>query len=178
MKITINYYFIILTLLFTPIAFGESIIQDRSANSVNCVKKLSFIEIELFTDAIIYIDSEISIDNKVLTDYLKLQLKNNLSDNYKPLSIDEKINLPDKKRDKLGSIQVDIHVINVDEYPVAYNVKLTILNAMHFNPHNLSFETSSMGITSTNNIETSLKNTLRDIIENLAIKYYKARGEL
>jgi hypothetical protein len=113
---------------------------------------------------------KIGLDEKELTDYLRLKVKNSFAN----------IKLEDLPRDKykpeqIGHIKLRVWVIGV-KYPVIYHIKCELwdrsLTEFQIYEHEM------LGCGSKDTVPDTVKKSIDTMVEKLAIDFYKARGEL
>ena len=117
----------------------------------------------------------IGLDKKKLTDYLRLKIKNNFAN----MKFEERPRKKYKPRE-IGKIRFRVWVTG-DNYPVAYHVKCEFWSAWDSEDPDYDYriwENAVLGYGSRDNVPDTIKKILDEMIEELAILFYKVRGEL
>jgi hypothetical protein len=126
---------------------------------------------------------KIGLDEKELTDYLKLRIRNNFDD-IKIVDMKEFFTKYTGKQQ--GGISLRIWVLG-DDYPVAYHLKYTFFNYEYrykesrpkgVRVNHSIWENEILKIGSKENVSDSIKKSIDDVIPKLAILFYEVRGEL
>lgn len=119
---------------------------------------------------------EIGLNQDELVDYVKLRFKNNFGKiKYEAIS-GEKFKTVlgnEAEAKKIGSISFTVWVVGKD-YPIAYHLKC---EAGHFRNFSI-WSQAILGYGSKENVPDLIKKYLNEMIERLAIDFFKARGEL
>ena len=181
-RLYILFFFILLMgLIFKP-CFSE---DENKMRALEAVKKLlyeDFKEIESFGTIWVLFEGEdaqnIGLNEQELTDYVKLRFKNNFGKvKYQDISKDKgkgnTIFENEAEAKKIGCIRFLVWVVGVD-YPIAYYVKCEAGNFKNF----LIWSDAVLGYGSKENVPDSIRKSLNEMIERLAIDFFKARGEL
>ena len=117
--------------------------------------------------------AQIGLNEKELTDFLRLKYKNNISLPILPNKILEKNNDGLSITEDKGEIWVTVWTIG-DNYPVAYYIRMSAGNATNIH----AWEQEYLGYDSKENIPNIVKTQLTNMMEKFAIDFYKARKEL
>ncbi len=104
-----------------------------------------------------------------LTNYLRLKVKNNFFN----MEIKDWSDLSDYQRQQIGVIHCRVWTVSAD-FTISYYIQLTIGDAFH---RHIS-EIEILGLESKDNIHDKVRKLIGDMVEQLAIKFYKVRGEL
>jgi hypothetical protein len=118
-------------------------------------------------------EEKIGLNKKELTDYLRLKFKNNFVNiPYKNMSAESLNSAKNKK--EIGTIYLHIWTVGQD-YPIAF---LLELKAGCWGSAYRIFETRHLGFNSKEHIKDEIKKSITTFIEELAITFFKARGEM
>ena len=135
------------------------------------IKRFGLIAVNVNGDA-----GKLGLNNNDLTDYAKLRFKNNFSRvSYEEVSKEELQTLSgdDAKAKKVGVISCRVWVVG-NNYPVAYHVRCD-----EGNYKNLSIWSDEiLGYGSKPNLPETVKRSISEMMEKLAIIYFKVRGEM
>ena len=171
--------------------FAKTIDEERKERMRN-IKVFTKDLTKVYFEPAAYGDAEIiGLDEKKLTDYLRLKVKNNFADikfinDYTeyyikqrddniPMFKDFKRNPDYIDRENVGFIGLTVWVVG-NNYPVAYYIRCTFENFTECN--SLMNELSTLGYGSKDNVPDRIKKFIGEYIEKFAIDFYKARGEL
>jgi len=117
---------------------------------------------------------KIGLKKEGLSDYLRLRFKNS----FAGMEFKEPENLLEAFQDKekakrTGNIHVKVWTVG-DDYPIAYHIGISAGNLA--NPRN--YETAFLGYGSKQNVPDSVRESISQLIDDLAVAFFKARGEL
>ena len=112
----------------------------------------------------------IGLDKNELTNYLKLRIKNNFT-GIKLETVDSDADKYDKKA--IGQIYVSVWVVGT-EYPIAYLIEYYFFDG-NFDE---IWKSKMMGCGSIDSVKTGVKSGIDTLTQNLAILFFKVRGEL
>jgi hypothetical protein len=118
---------------------------------------------------------KIGLDSDELTDLLRLKFKNNFAGiPYKDAG-EEFVEKNDDEgyMSSTGMLFVQVWITGTD-YPVAYHIEISAGSLK--NPE--QYETAVLGYGSKDNVPDVVKKAINDMVEQLAITFFKARGEL
>ena len=179
-RLCILFFSILLVGIILKPCFSE---QGKKPLTIEDVMKLAyrdFKEIESFGVIWVVFEGEdaqkIGLNIDELIDYVKLRFKNNFgSMKYEELSEKRWSTIFGDKAEakKTGSLRFTVWVVG-DDYPIAYHVKCDAGNFRDFSIWSRAF----LGYGSKKNVPSTIKKALNDLIEKLAIDFFKARGEL
>lgn len=139
-------------------------------------QKEGFKEIEYFHYIQVHFKTEneakIGLNKQELTDFLRLKFKNNFAGipfkkPPKGYLLDPKINK------KLGYMSVYIWSAGQSEYPIAFFIEIKS-GRFGDNP----YETGIIGYCNKSELAKSIKEAIAELIEDFAIDFFKARGEM
>jgi len=138
-----------------------------------------FVDVDAFCAGVFGIQSDLGLDDSTFEDYLRLRLKNNLS-NYPLLN-------PCNKSDSLfASLNGDKAVVLITiwtvgtEYPIALYIKLhvTISYSLTGEVESTVHDQEHLGVCSRATCEDRIKTSIDEMVENLAITFLKAKGDI
>ena len=114
---------------------------------------------------------KIGLDEKKLTDYLRLKIKNNFAN--------IRIGGPYSTVKQLGSINLRVHVLG-DNYPVAYHLKFQFSHCGdgQIDASVIWHNDTVLGYGSKDTVPNLIRTDIDIVIEGLAILFFKVRGEL
>ncbi len=162
--------FIIVLFLVFPCYGEEKVISDEQ------LVYPEFKEIEFFGALVVNFGGEneekLGLNQKQLKDYLKLKYKNNFA-SFPYKTAPEAYLYDDTKRKKVGIIEIYIWTVGSD-YPVAYYIRL---RAGHFSDVDI-IELPALGFNSKDGINSAVKKYISELVEDFAIFFFKARGEM
>ncbi len=110
----------------------------------------------------------IGLDRNLLTDYARLRFRNSFGD----MKLEKTIKIIDEQRSKTGIVYIKIKTAGED-YPIAYYVSC---NAISFNSEFL-LELSYLGFASKNNVPNKLREAISNLMDSLAIRFFKDKGK-
>mgnify|MGYP001181613987 CR=1 FL=1 len=152
------------------------------------IRNQAFLEIKAFEKqsiSVTFVGSakRIGLNKRELTDYLRLSIKNNFADITIANTLKEFFKFTGKQQ---GGISLRIW-ISGDDYPVAYHLKYKFFN-YEYRYHqgrpegerikHSIWEDEMLGIGLRENVSDLIKKSIDDVIPELAILFYKARGKL
>lgn len=113
---------------------------------------------------------KIGLKENELTDYVKLLFKNN----FAGIKQKEKSILDLEEHKQIGFLLFTVWVVG-DVYPIAYHVDSLMGNMLYgFNKGAVS--KAVLGCGSRSNVPDAIKNSIKNLVEGLAITFFKARG--
>ncbi len=154
--------------------FSEEAIKKHEKHRYDVFK-----EIQSFGWIYVYITGDvkkIGLSEAELTGYVKLRFKNNFAKTkYKavPRKKWPYLFANDSEARKVGSLSFRVWVIG-DDYPIVYHVKS---EAGNFEDLQIWIG-EYLGVGSKENVPDTIRKTLNQSIEELAIVFFKARGEM
>jgi hypothetical protein len=118
---------------------------------------------------------KIGLSKKGLIDYVKLRYKNNFGNiTFKEPTPEEISIYFDKARgEKIGQMEFIIWTVG-DDYPIAFHIRCTAGNYDRFD----IWKSEVLGYGSKNNVPDLVKKTIDGMMEELAVGFFKARGEM
>ncbi len=117
---------------------------------------------------------KIGLKKVELTDYLRLRFKNNFSGiSFKEPEDFAKLLQDKEMQKKIGTIHVKVWTVG-DEFPIAYHIAI---NSGNFERAR-QYETAILGYGSKRNVPESVRQSITELVEELAVAFFKARGEL
>lgn len=112
---------------------------------------------------------KIGLDKDLLTDYARLRFRNSFVD----MKIEKTVKIIDEQRSEAGIIYIKIKTSGED-YPIAYYVSC---NAISFSSEFL-LEFSCLGVTSKNEAPNTVKVAISNLMDRLAIRFFKDKGKM
>ncbi len=131
-----------------------------------------YIEFNNYVDNATEEAKKIGIDENELTDYLKLIIKNNFAS----------IRMERPDFDKYTRKQVGVLVFRVmvtgDNFPIVYHLRCRFQHLDYAQGDAVIWEAEKLGYGSKDNVLDTIKKSIDRQVEELAILFYKVRGEL
>lgn len=170
------------SLLFAPTAQAD---DEGELPEVGLLRILypEFLDLEFFGNIRVVIEGEdaeeIGLDSDELTEFLRLKYKNNFAGfPYKDVFAEEDAEkLIESLQDEVLQSMTGVIIVNVwivgTNYPIAYHIETTAGSLAE-----MSYENAVLGYGSSENVPDHVKKTINDMVEGLAIAFYKTRGEL
>jgi hypothetical protein len=112
---------------------------------------------------------KIGLDKKHLTDYARFRFRNSFND----MKLEKTIKIINEQRSVTGIIYIKIKTVRED-YPIAYYVSC---NAITFSSEFL-LDFSCLGITSKSEASNTIKEAISEMMDNLAIRFFKDKEEM
>lgn len=176
MKIKKLFILIIICLSLPCLGFAEGKnsefegrIFDALYGKFKTVESFSFIHVAVSENA-----EKIGINEEEITNFLKLRFKNNFAEiKYNESAMPDGFEKSEKEKGKLGYLWCKVLTVG-DDYPVAYHIRCIAGNYNQFDV----WETEYIGYGNKSNVPETIKKTLSKAIEELAITFFKVRGEL
>ena len=159
--------------------FRQGLKQYTDEDSINEVIYRDFLDIKIFRKVLTRVsfmgggnDERIGLDANELTDYLRLKIKNNFTD----IKIEELDY--DKYTDKqVGYIGLRVWVVG-NNYPISYHLKFSFFHNDSSQTQNMIWDNEWLGAETSDGIHGTVKKCIDETIGELAILFYKVRGEL
>lgn len=171
--------FILIFLSIFSISIGVKVNTVYAQKNLDDILYGDFAEIEDFGYIFVKIQGEksslIGLDSNELTDYAKLKYKNNFSGiGYREIAADESIIFQEEeKAKKIGSIWFRIWIVG-EEYPIAYYIECKAGNYVNYD----IWSDEVLGFSDEKEISQIARNEITRMIENLAIIFFKVKGEI
>ncbi len=131
-----------------------------------------YIEFNDYVDKATEEAKKTGIDEKELTDYLKLRIKNNFAS----------IRMERPDFDKYTRKQVGVIFIRVmvtgDNFPIVYHLRCRFQHLDYTQGDAVIWEAEKLGYGSRDNVLDTIKKSIDRQVEELAILFYKVRGGL
>ena len=181
---TINPVLAVLFLVM-PLVFASSVAaQDElpegglSGDDFLRIVYSDFLTIESFGHIRVVLEGEdaekIGLDSDKLTDFLKLRFKNNFATIQYKYQWKAIIESDDEDfQSSIGTLYVTVWIVGTD-YPIAYHIEI---GARAFSGDG-GFENAVLGYGSKDNVEETVKTSIAGMVEELAVLFFKVRGEL
>jgi hypothetical protein len=117
---------------------------------------------------------KIGLKKEELTNYLRLRFKNSFAGmEFKEPEDIIKTYQDKEKAKKTGNIHVKVWTVG-DDYPIAYHIAINAGNLTS----GREYETAILGYGSKSNVPNSVRESISQLIDDLAVAFFKARGEL
>lgn len=143
--------------------------EEAAYKGFKTVKSFGFVSVSIMGDA-----RKIGLKEDELSNYLRLKFKNNFADiPYKKASYNDKIFNNKEQRNSIGSIHIKVWTIG-DDYPIAYHLSIRAGNYTDFG----IYTNAILGYGSKENVPETVKKLITELVEELAISFFKARGAL
>lgn len=166
----ILYALSIFLFLVGPVfAKEEPSLEEFLYGGFKTVQTFGHVDVQISGDA-----EKIGLNKNELKDLLLLKFKNNFAD----IPYKEDPNWPQKVKDKelaqkVGIIYMKVWIVG-DDYPIAYHLS--------FDAGNLSsvrfYEDALLGYGNRENVPETVKKTIDQFVERVAITFFKVRGDL
>lgn len=171
-KRIINSLLIINIVLFVTIsAVAQMTIDDILYSDFKEIESFGYIHVKVQGERA----AMIGLNNAELTDYAKLKYKNNFSEiEFKEITAEESsLYQEESKAKKVGSIWFRIWVVG-EGNPIAYYIECKAGNYDNYE----IWSDEVLGICNEREINQICRNEINRMIENLAITFFKVRGEI
>jgi len=183
MKLAKIFFVIFLSVLSYSFVFGEEPkpTEQTLYPRFSKIQGFSYIGVYLIGNA-----EKIGLSENELTDYIKLKFRNNFR-GIQLLTTDQALKISGKGRgEQLGYIVVEVFTVGDTDYPVAYHVQCRAGNLRYYfdnypaalMQHSIIWERPSLGFCKKIDVLKNIKESITFLIEDLAINFFKARGEL
>ena len=170
-------FFILIIFIFSPCFVHAEEESNKIDKELFNIMYRGFKTVESFGHIGVHFENDedakkIGLKQDELVDFLRLRFKNNFGKiDYKetnPLKIKS-----EKEREKIGTLHCRVWVIGND-YPIAHHIK-----CFAGNYNNLQiWENEFLGYGKPSNVPDTVRNTLNKAVEDCAVVFFKARGEL
>ncbi|MFW6148262.1 MAG: hypothetical protein ACOC6D_00195 [Atribacterota bacterium] len=170
-KISILIFVITIILLITNIVGAQKTINDILYGDFTEIETFGYISVKVQGDEA----AMIGLNSKELTDYAKLKYKNNFSGiEYQEITAEESSIFQEKERaKKVGSIWFRIWIVG-ESFPIAYYIECKAGNYKNYE----IWSDEVLGVCDEEEINQIARNEINRMIENLAITFFKVRGEI
>lgn len=169
----ISFLILMLVIIFSGICFtyAQKTIDDILYGDFTEIETFGYIYVKVQGDR----SSMVGLNSEGLTDYAKLKFKNNFSNiEYKEVTAEESSIFQEEQRaKKVGSIWFRIWIVG--EGPeIAYFIECKAGNYDNYEIWN----DEVLGICDEDKINQIARNEINRLIEDLAIIFFKVRGEI
>ena len=168
----INSLLIINIILFLSIsASAQMTIDDILYSDLKEIESFGYIHVKVQGERA----AIIGLSNDELTDYAKLKYKNNfIGIEFKEIAVEESsLYQEDSEAKKVGSVWFRIWVAG-EGNPIAYYIECKAGNYIDYELWNDEI----LGLCNERDIKQICRNEINRMIENLAITFFKVRGEI
>jgi len=154
-------------------------ITAGAQKTINDILYSDFTEIETFGYINVKVQGDhaamIGLNSEELTDYAKLKYKNNFSGiEYQEITAEESSIFQEEERaKKAGSIWFRIWTVG-ENFPIAYYIECKAGNYKNYE----IWSDEVLGVSDEEEINQIARNEINRMIENLAITFFKIRGEI
>jgi hypothetical protein len=174
------FRFLTLFVLAIALSAGSSAFADEKKPNFESIFYSGFKTIEGFGLISVSLEGsaeKIGLKKEELTDYLRLRFKNSFAGvGFKePENLWETIQNKEKAK-KIGYIHVKVWTVG-DDYPIAYHIAISAGN-LASSQESLEYETAFLGYGSKRNVPDSVRESISQLIDDLAVAFFKARSEL
>lgn len=143
--------------------------QEFLYQQFNTVESFGMFYVELHGTA-----SDIGFSEQSIKDLVKLRARNNFAEvEIKEIDDLGQFFSSGGDKEKVGGISVRIWTVG-DSHPIAYHLKVRSGPLSHMSV----FEEERLGYGSRENVRQSIRESINKIAEDLAIAFFKARGDL
>jgi len=174
-----NTMFRFLTIFVLVIALlaGPNVFADENKPNIESFFYSGFKTIERFGLISVSLDGsaeKIGLKKEDLTDYLRLRFKNSFAGMWfkEPENLWETIQNKEKAA-KIGDIHVNVWTVG-DDFPIAYHIAINAGNLAN----GREYENAFLGYGSKRNVPDSVRESISQLIDDLAVAFFKARSEL
>src|SRR5690554_834144 len=168
----LTLFFMIFSSCLVPSAFAND--DDQSFESIfysgfKTVERFGLIDVSVEGSA-----EKIGLKKEDLKNYLRLRFKNSFAgmEFKEPENLWETFQDKDEAR-KIGNIHLKVWTVG-DDYPVAYHIAINAGNL----DSGSEYENTHLGYGSKGNVPESVRESISQLIDDLAVAFFKARGEL
>lgn len=165
-------------LLFLSIFFVGNIsaAEDKKSN-IESIFYSGFKTINGFSSIGVYLRGtaeDIGLNKEELTNYLRLRFKNSFANmEFKETDFLTIINESDEMRSERGDISITVWTVG-DDYPISFHLEISAGNYSNLG----QYKTAILGYSSKSKIQNSVKESISTLLDDLAISFFKARGEI
>ena len=167
----------ILLVFFSILFIGSALGSEKEKPSFESYIYSGFKSIESFSSLRVYFNGtakDIGLNKDELTNFLKLRFKNSFAGTaYQQTDFKKIMNESDAQKSKRGVIEIKIWTVGND-YPIAFHIEISSGNYSNFE----QYKTAFLGYSSKEKIFESVKKSITELVDDLAVSYFKARGEL
>ena len=168
---------VILLVFFSILFIGSALGAEKEKPNIESYMYSGFKSIESFSSIGVYFNGtakDIGLNKDELTNFLKLRFKNSLAGTtYKKTDFEKIMNESDAQQSKRGDIAIKLWTVGND-YPIAFHIEISSGNYSNLG----QYKTAILGYSSKEKILESVKKSITELVDDLAVSYFKARGEL
>lgn len=154
----------------TSIAVGNGLnIESVWYSGFLTIERFAYIEVSVSGSA-----EKLGLKEDKLTDQLRLRFKNNFAGMVfeEPDSLVQVVLNPDSAQ-KYGSLHVSVWTVG-DDYPIALHVEITAGNLTRTD----QYKRAVLGYGSKKDVPETVRKKIGELVEEAAVTFFKARGEL
>ncbi|MCG9738594.1 hypothetical protein L1D32_10545 [Shewanella insulae] len=165
-------------LFLSVLLVGTSASAEQNSPNIESYMYSGFKTIKTFSSIDVYLQGsaeEIGLSKEELTSYLRLRFKNNFaSTGFKKGDFVKIITEESEtKKAERGDISIKVWTVG-DDYPIAFHIEIGAGNYSNLG----QYKTAILGYSSKQKIAESVKQSISDLVDDLAVAFFKARGEL
>jgi hypothetical protein len=164
-------------LLAATLAAGSCIYADGKKPTLERFYYSGFWTVERFALIDVTLEGtakKLGLNEDKLTDYLRLRFKNSFAGmEFKEPDSLVKVILNKDTAEKYGSIHVKVWTVG-DDYPVAFHLELQAGNLTN----EKEYRGAVLGYGSKQNVPDTIRKKIAELVEEAALAFFKARGEL
>lgn len=171
-KILLVIFIVLLSLFIINTTNAQKTIDDILYGDFNEIESFGYIQVKVQQDQ----GSMIGLlDSEELTNYAKLKFKNNFNGiSYKEVTaMESSLYQEEEKAKKVGSIWFRVWTVG-EVFPIAYYVECKAGNYDNYE----MWSDEVLGYCNEKEINQIVRNEINRMIENLAIIFFKIRGEI
>jgi hypothetical protein len=154
---------------FAVASESKSDIESSLHSGFKTVEKFGALNISLKGSA-----EQIGLNKNDLIDYLRQRFKNSFSE----MEFKEQENISEMPKDKEKAKKIAIIHIKIwtvgDDYPIAYHIAINAGNLANMR----EYQAAILGYGSRLNVPESVRKSIAQLVDDLAITFFKARSEL
>lgn len=159
-------------LLLASFAFGNGkklTFESLQYSGFLTIERFALIDVEVSGSA-----EKLGLKEDKLTDQLRLRFKNNFAgmEFKEPDSLVRILLNPDSAQ-KYGSLHVAVWTVG-DDYPVAFHIEITSGNLADTD----QYKRAMLGYGSKKDVPATIRKQIEELVEDAAVVFFKARGEL
>jgi hypothetical protein len=140
-----------------------------------------FITINTFSSIDVYLQGtaeDIGLSKEELTDYLRMRFKNSFANlEFKETDFGSIWNESNEERAKRGIIEIKIWTVG-DDYPIAFHIEIRAGNYAGDYSNMSQYKSAILGYDSKSKIQNTTKESISELVDELAVSFFKARGEI
>ena len=164
-------------LFFSILFVGSAFSAEQKKQNIESYRYSGFKTIESFSSIGVYLRGKaegIGLNQSELSNFLKLRFKNSFAGtSYKETDFATIMDEREVQQSKRGDIAITVWTVGND-YPIAFHIEIGSGNYLNLG----QYKTAFLGYSSKQKITESVKKSITELVDDLAVSYFKARGEL